>query len=140
MRQPQHVARGLIVLVLLVAGTTQPAGRLALRANARPETVMVTLHAKRGGETELAAVLARHWETARRLDLVEDAPHVTLRGVESEQTTYFVEIFTWRDASIPDNAPAAIRTIWADMNRLVESRHGERGLRLTEVSILAAGR
>jgi hypothetical protein len=127
----------LVAVALLVAGTTVPAARPA--HTAEPETVMVTLHAKPGGETELAEVLARHWETARRLDLVQDVPHVTLRGVESENKTYFVEIFTWRDAAIPDNAPAEIRTIWTDMNRLVESRHGEPGLRFTEVSVLAAG-
>ena len=47
-----------------------------------PETVMVTFHAKSGGEADLARVIARHWDTARSLNLVLDTPHVTLRGTE----------------------------------------------------------
>ena len=101
-----------------------------------PETVMVTLHAKPGSEAELAAVIARHWDTARRLDLVLDAPHLTVRGVESDAKTYFVEIFTWRDPSVPDNAPADIQKIWAEMNRLVEPRNGQPGLEFSEVAVV----
>jgi hypothetical protein len=43
-----------------------------------------------------------------------------VRGNEQGKT-YFVEIFTWRDANIPDAPPAAIQNIWAEMNQLVES-------------------
>jgi hypothetical protein len=38
--------------------------------------------------------------------------------------TDFVEIMTWRDASVPDSSPPAIQKIWGDMNRLVEPRGG----------------
>ena len=107
----------------------------SLRAEA-PETVMITLHAKAGAETELARVIAHHWETVQRLELATDAPHVTLRAEEGT-LTYFVEIFTWRDASIPDAAPKEIQAIWADMNRLVEKRNGKPGLTITEVSLVA---
>jgi hypothetical protein len=107
-----------------------------LRAEA-PETVMITLHAKAGAEAELAQVIARHWETVQRLKLATDAPHVTLRGTEEGTSTYFVEIFTWRDASIPDAAPKEILSIWADMNRLVEKRNGKPGLTISEVSLVA---
>jgi hypothetical protein len=86
----------------------------------KPETVMVTCYAKRGSEAALQRVLARHWTTVRDLKLVLDAPHLTLRGVEAGGRTYFVEIFTWRDESIPDNAPAAVRAIWDEMNQLAE--------------------
>ena len=102
-----------------------------------PETVMVTLHAKPGGEADLARVIARHWDTARRLNLVLDTPPVTLRGAEDGGKTYFVHVFTWRDAGIPDAAPAAIQAIWTEMNQLVESRGGRPGLYFTEVSIVA---
>ena len=44
--------------------------------------------------------------------------------------TYFVEIFTWRDAAIPDHAPPAIQSIWAEMNKLVEGR----GIEIAEVT------
>lgn len=102
----------------------------------QPETVMITFHAKAGSETELAGVIARHWETARRLNLVLDAPHLTVRGTENGARTYFIDVFTWRDASIPDQAPAAIQAIWADMNRLVESRGARPGLDFAEVTVV----
>jgi hypothetical protein len=102
-----------------------------------PETVMVTLHAKPGAEADLERVLANHWKTARELRLVRDAPHVTIRGSEEGDKTYFVDIFTWRDANVPDTAPAEIQKIWNDMNRLVEARGGHPGLEFVAVSVVA---
>jgi hypothetical protein len=102
-----------------------------------PETVMVTLHAKPGAEADLERVLANHWKTARELRLVRDAPHVTIRGSEEANKTYFVEIFTWRDANVPDSAPAEIQKIWTEMNRLVEARGGHPGLEFVAVSAVA---
>jgi hypothetical protein len=119
------------MIAVLVCAAAGP-----IRADA-PETVMITLHAKAGAEAELAQVIARHWETVQRLKLATDAPHVTLRGAEEGTSTYFVEIFTWRDASIPDAAPKEIQAIWADMNRLVEKRNGKPGLMISEVSLVA---
>jgi len=104
---------------------------------AEPETVMITLHAKAGAETQLAQVIARHWEAVQRLGMTTDGPHVTLRGTEEGTQTFFVEILTWRDASVPDAAPKEILAIWADMNRLVEKRNGKAGLTITEMSLLA---
>jgi hypothetical protein len=102
----------------------------------QPETVMVTFRAKPGAEAELARVIASHWRTASELNLVTAAPHLTLRAAEDGHKTYFVEVFTWRDASIPDAAPAAIKKIWSQMNALVESRGGHPGLHFEEVSIV----
>ena len=95
---------------------------LSVAHAAEPETVMVTLHAKPGSEDALARVLDDHWQTARRLNLVRDGAHVTLRGTEDGNKTYFVEVFTWLDADIPDHAPQAILAIWKEMHRLVEAR------------------
>jgi hypothetical protein len=107
---------------------------LVTLAAEQPETVMITLRAKAGAEQALADVLARHYDTARRLDLVKpDAPHVTLRSAEDQDTPYFVEIFTWRAADIPDHAPAAILEIWKQMNALVESRGGKAGMDIVEM-------
>ena len=120
--------RKTICLWLLLAGTC------AAQAG-RPETVMVRMQAKPGAEEELARVIARHWKTTHELKLVQDGPHVTLRGTENGKT-YFIEIFTWRDAGIPDAAPPAVQAIWTEMNRLVEARGGRPGLEFTEVSIV----
>jgi hypothetical protein len=100
----------------------------------KPETVMLRLQSKAGSEDDLARVIARHWKTARDLKLVDDAPHVTVRGSENGKS-YFVDIFTWRDASIPDSAPPAIQAIWAEMNKLVEARGGKPGIEIAEVNL-----
>jgi hypothetical protein len=127
-------------LVLLCTALTQAASLIAHPRADEPETVMITLHAKAGAEAELAQVIARHWETVQRLKLVTDEPHVTLRGSEAAEgttRTFFVDVFTWRDASIPDAAPKEIQAIWADMTRLVEKRNGRPGLTIDEVALLA---
>jgi hypothetical protein len=102
----------------------------------QPETVMVTLRAKPGAEAELERVIARHWETAHKMKLVRDAPHVTVRGTEEGNKVYFIDLFTWRDGGIPDAAPAEIQAIWSEMNRLVEAREGHPGLEFVAVSIV----
>ena len=103
----------------------------------KPETVMLRFQPKAGAEEELARVIARHWKTAHDLKLLRETPHVTLRGTEGGKI-YFVDIFTWRDASIPDAAPPAIQAIWAEMNKLVEARGGRPGLEIAEVSVESA--
>ena len=105
-----------------------------------PETVMITFQAKRGSEQALSDVIARHWVTARRLDLVLDAPHLTLRGVDGAGNAYFVEVLTWRDAAAPDSAPKAILELWDQMNALVEPRGDRPGLDLREVAVLSPQR
>ena len=127
-----HIYAALIVLSAILAQ------RSPLTGQARPdepETVMITLHAKAGAEAELAQVIARHWDTARRLKMIRETPHLTLRSVEGAQTD-FVEIMTWRDASVPDSAPAEIQKIWAEMNRLVEQRGATPGLRIEQMSVV----
>jgi hypothetical protein len=100
----------------------------------QPETVMITLHAKPGAEAALADMLARHYETARRLELVvPGAPHVTLRSADGAEKVDFVEILTWRSSDVPDHAPKEILAIWQEMNRLVERRGGQPGLTITEM-------
>jgi hypothetical protein len=104
-----------------------------LRA-AEPETVLIMLRPKAGAEQELADVVARHYQIAQRLDLLQPgAVHTTLRGADEADRPYLIEILTWRDASIPDKAPKEILTIWSEMNRLVEPRVGRPGLDITQV-------
>ena len=96
-----------------------------------PETVLITLHAKRGAEQALGDVLARHYDLVRRLDLVvPTAPHVTLRTTEDEEAPEFVEIFTWKSLDAPDHAPAAVMELWKQMNALVEARGGQNGIEI----------
>jgi hypothetical protein len=121
--------------IVLVATLTQASSLVAHTPSDEPETVMITLHAKAGAEAELAQVIARHWDTARRLKMIRETPHLTLRSAEGSQTD-FVEIMTWRDASVPDSAPAEIQKLWAEMNRLVEKRGAAPGLRIEQMSVV----
>ncbi len=123
-------------LIVLVAALTPASSLVAHTRSDEPETVMITLHAKAGAEAELAQVIARHWDTVRRLNLVRDTPHLTLRSAEGGQVD-FVEIMTWRDASIPDAAPPEIQSIWGEMSRLVEKRGDRPGLSIEQMSVIA---
>ena len=108
---------------------------LAQQSAPEPETVVITFHAKPGAEAELARVIEKHWTVARETKLVHDSPHLTLRRIEGGNKACFTDIFTWRDTGIPDNAPPAIQSIWAQMNQLVESRDGKPGLGIAEVAV-----
>jgi len=101
-----------------------------------PETVIITFHAKAGGETELASVIAQHWTNAIERNMVLPSPHLTLRGTEDGNKTYFIEVLTWRDAKIPDAAPDEIKRIWDRMNQLVEARSEKPGLTFVPVSVV----
>jgi hypothetical protein len=103
--------------------------------SAASETVMVTYHVRYGQEAALARVISRHWATARKLNLVHRVPHLLLQGTENSKL-YFVEVFTWRDGSIPDNAPDEIRNLWVEMSQLVEPRDGHQGIDISQVSPL----
>jgi len=127
MRQSALAALAAVTMGVLVAQQPAP----------MPETVVITFHAKPGAEAELARLIERHWTIARKMKLVLESPHLTLRRVEEGNRVCFTDIFTWRDAAIPDNAPPAIQAIWAQMNQLVESRGGEPGLVIASVSIVS---
>src|SRR3954468_11550512 len=96
---PRHVGRPIAIASLILVAATFAGTATATDSGQteQPETVVVTLHAKTGSEAALAGVIARHWDTARRLHLVLDTPHLTVRGTEADSKTYFVDIFTWRD-------------------------------------------
>jgi hypothetical protein len=94
---------------------------------AAPETVAVTYRFSPASEAALHATIDEHWATLVRLNLVT-GEHAIYRGSNS-----FLEIFTWRDDSIPDNAPAEVRAIWRRMNTLVDSSGGKSGLEISAV-------
>ena len=125
----------LSALVLASSVLHDPINTSAGAAVAAPETVMITLRAKAGQEAQLAAVLAQHWTTVRTLNLATP-DHLTLRGAERDGKTFFVEVMTWRDASIPDAAPAEIQAIWNQMQQLVEARDGHVGLEIVEMTVV----
>jgi hypothetical protein len=132
----RHTLVAALVFTLLGSTGSLHAGRARLDA---PETVMITLCAKPGADAELTRVIATHWQVARRLDLVQPAPHVTVR-TSDRATSCFIDIFTWRDEEIPDNAPAEIKAVWDDMTRLTEAHDGKPGLAIARVALIEPAR
>lgn len=126
-----------VAVVSTAAGlVSSVGGGRSARRSAPPETVMITYRVKRGAEAELSRVLAEHWAAARRLQLVDSAPHVIVKTADAGQPADIVEIFTWRDGSTPDNAPPDIQAAWAKMAPLVEARGGHPAIEPVEVSIV----
>jgi len=97
-----------------------------------PETVYCVSSVKPGRESAYAELRAKAWAIYRRLDLVLPKPHLVVRGVDDAGKTYFAEIFTWKDAAIPDHAPREVREIWRRLEETCEPRNGRPGLDFTE--------
>jgi hypothetical protein len=98
------------------------------------ETMYSIAHVKRGMEARYAELSAKSWVLYRRLNLVLAKPHVVLRGTDPAGLTYFVEIFTWKSADIPDHAPAEVRALWQQLEEACEKRNGRPGIDFTEVT------
>jgi hypothetical protein len=101
------------------------------------ETIYSIAHVKRGMETQYAELSAKTWAIYRKLDLVLPAPHVVVRGVDAQNLPYFVEIFAWKSADIPDHAPAEVRAVWQELENACEKRDGRPGIDFTEVTAVA---
>jgi hypothetical protein len=101
-----------------------------------PETVMVTYQVKPHQEGALKQVIDKHWQAAQRLKLVHTEPHIVVQGNASD-SSYIVEIFTWRDGSAPDTAPKEITELWQQMNELTEARDGKPALDITVVGMVS---
>jgi hypothetical protein len=137
---PSLIAHRAVVTIAVASTAIGLASSLgaarSARRTAQPETVMVTYHVKHGAEAELSRVLADHWTATRRLQLVDSAPHVIVKTADAGQPVDIIEVFTWRDASTPDNAPPDIQAAWAKMAPLVEPRGGHPAIEPVEVSIV----
>jgi hypothetical protein len=127
-----HPRIHLLTLVLVQCLSGSPA---AFAASEIPETVIVTYQVKPGAEATLSRVIAQHWRVAQHLNLVRSSPHVVVQGGD-EGKHYIVEILTWRDGSIPDNAPDAITQLWREMGQYVVPRDGRPGIDFSPVNVL----
>ena len=95
------------------------------------ETAICTYKVKPGKAKEFEALLARHWPTLRKLDLVTGDPAVVYRGLPAGPgkdrhavgPSTFVEIFTWKDAKAVEAAHHSpeLMKIWEPMGQLCES-------------------
>ena len=109
--------RKLVLGLAMLMSTVAHAGQ--------PETVAVTYHVRPENEQALRSAIDRHRATGERLGLFTGS-HQLFKG-----NGFFLEIFTWRDDSIPEAAPPEILEIWDEMNHLVDAKAG--GLQFEEV-------
>jgi hypothetical protein len=120
----------LCILVGLVLGAAA-----ASAASEVPETVVITYQVKADAEAALFRVISEHWRVARHMNLIFPSPHIVLQGGDKGKR-YIVEVLTWRDQSIPDNAPQVITRLWQEMSPYVEPRNGRPGIDISPVNIL----
>lgn len=80
----------------------------------KPETVIATYYPKHGKDAEMLRILRDAWSIYTRLNLVT-GEHQLYRATTEGGASYYVEIFTWKDESIPDNAPPDVKKVWAEM-------------------------
>ena len=78
-----------------------------------PETILGRFYPTKGKDADAERVLRENIAIMKKLDVIEPAPVVLVR-----ERDHFVILFTWRSASIPDNAPPEIKKNWAEMNAL----------------------
>ena len=71
-------------------------------------------------------LLKLHWPTLNRLGLVNEQPRLILRGKDSEATTCFAEIFSWKKDGfrIGHQHPEVI-ALWEPMEQMCEARLGQ---------------
>ena len=88
------------------------------------ETVLATYRVRAEEEERFTELLATHWDTLRRLELVTDERAAVYRSVDEPPT--YVEIFTWVEGGFdkahdhPD-----VLTVWEAMGGLLEPRDGQ---------------
>jgi hypothetical protein len=121
--------RKLLLIALLFAAATASAAE-------PPETILSYFYPKDGKDAELAQALRDNIAIMKKLDVIEASPVVLLRATDAKERPYFVEIFTWRSAGIPDAAPPEIRKSWATLESLCEARDGKRGIVFDVVELL----
>jgi hypothetical protein len=122
-----------VLLVFVAWSANSPSANAAL---SQPETVLVTFHVKEGQENQLTRLLSDAWEIYKKHGMVRSNPHTVLRGKDSAGKPVVIEIFTWKDSSVPDTAPPDVHAIWKSMEALCETRMGESGINFTEMEIV----
>jgi len=99
------------------------------------ETILSTYHVRPGQEQAFLAAVTRTWAIYRRLDVVLSRPHVLVKKVDEAGHATYIELFTWRSADIPDNAPAEIKAAWKDLEILCKRPDGNSGIEGDEVTV-----
>jgi hypothetical protein len=132
------IVRRLALLTSLIVVTTLLVGaqnKSNIAADGEPETVITTFQVKDGKEAEMSKLIQRAWKTYNKLGMVLQQPNIIAHGTDDAGKLFFIEILSWKSQDTPDNAPAEVKAIWAEMEALCEKRDGHRGIEFHEVHI-----
>ncbi len=103
-------------------------------------TVICHYRVTAGNEKKFEALLAEHWPTLQRLQLVSAAPSQIFKGLEQDngQPIYF-EIFEWLPGAV-DRAHEhpEVMAVWEPMDALCEQRGGKPNMEFPHVGIWPA--
>jgi hypothetical protein len=121
------------LLALNGCTTSSSHPKQAMKIKDRPETVLVTYHVKPGMEMVFEHLLSQAWETYRSEHMAFAEPHVIVREAEENNTTGYVEIFTWVNHAAPEKASDAVKKLWAQEASLCVTRGGHTGISGGEV-------
>lgn len=77
---------------------------------------------KTGKDEEFRALLVKHWPTLNRVGLVSARPARFYRGSNKAGTTFFVEMFEWKDGNSSDVAHQSpeVMSVWEPMGALTD--------------------
>ncbi|MDX6713054.1 MAG: hypothetical protein QOH96_4070 [Blastocatellia bacterium] len=128
----------LISLLTLITSLTGAQNKSNIAAGSEPETVVTTFHVKDGKEAEMSELIQRAWKTYNKLGMVLQQPNIIAHGTDDAGKLFYIEILSWKNQDTPDNAPAEVKAIWAEMEALCEKREGHRGIVFSEVQIDSA--
>jgi hypothetical protein len=136
-RFPRTLA-GLILGFVLGAPFEGQAADDAKSGVAPPETVCCTYQVKAGQEANFAALLSKSRTLYEKLGLVLPQPYLATKGSDGAGHVRFQEIFTWKSADIPDNAPPEVAALWGELNDACEARGGQPAIAIATVHIVGA--
>jgi hypothetical protein len=87
---------------------------------------------------EFIGLLERHWPTLKKLELVHEQPRIALQGRDTDRTSWFVEIFAWKDRGfeIAHKHPEML-AMWEPMEQMCEARGGHPATEFPHFYVLA---
>lgn len=91
--------------------------------NENPVLTHVTYRPKKGKESELRALVEKHWPVLNDLGLVTKDPARVYRATDKRSgQVYFIEIFSWRDQKAPEIAHQTpeVMAVWETMGPVME--------------------
>ena len=105
----------------------------------KPVSCMCMYQTRAGQEQEFEKLVRTHWPTLNKLELVTDQPAEVFQGRNDDGSSFFVEIFTWKDEATPGSAHelAEVMAIWEPMGKLCEDRAGRPAMEFPVVERIA---